>query len=153
MKNDGEAIRIVQKNRKAWFNYEILDKYEAGIVLTGPEVKSIRDGKASIQESYAKVRGAEIWVINMDIAAYSHAPAALQEPKRARKLLLKRREIEKIHVRTAERGLTLVPLTLYFRRGFAKLEIGVAKGRQKHDKRDAIRKRESDRELRKHRMR
>ncbi len=152
-KNDGESIKIVQKNRKAYFNYEILDKYEAGLVLEGPEVKSIREGHVSIQESYAKMRGTELWVINMDVQPYSHTPTALQEPKRARKLLLKRREIEKISTQTREKGLTVVPLTLYFKSGFAKLEIGVARGRAKHDKRDVIRKREADRELRKHRMR
>lgn len=152
-KSDGEGVKIVQKNRKAHFNYEILEKYEAGIVLQGPEVKSIREGHVSIQEAYAKERSGELWVINMDVQPYSHTPVALQEPKRARKLLLKRREIEKILGQTRERGLTLVPLALYFKDGFAKLEIGVARGRKKHDKRDAIRKRESDRELRRHNAR
>lgn len=149
-KNDG--IQIVQKNRKAWFDYEILEKFEAGIVLNGPEVKSIRDGKVSIGESYAKLKDGEAWVINLDIAPYSHTPAALQEPKRPRKLLLKRSELKKLQGNTREKGLTLVPLALYFKRGFAKLEIGLAKGKAKHDKRDAIRKREADREIRKRMM-
>jgi SsrA-binding protein len=155
VKNDKQkdGIELVQKNKRAYFDYEILEKFEAGLVLQGPEVKSIRDGKVSIGESYARMKDGEVWVINMDIAPYSHTPAALQEPKRPRKLLLKRSELKKLAGNTREKGLTLVPLALYFKRGYAKLEIGLAKGKAKHDKRDAIRKREADREMRRRMMR
>ena len=146
-KND--EIKLVQKNRKAWFKYEILDKVEAGMVLTGSEVKSIRTGQVSIHEAYARVKNGEVWVVNMDISPYKEAgPLFNHEPKRMRKLLLKKSEIRRLIGKTRERGLTLVPLTLYFKRGYAKLEIAVAKGKALYDKRDAIRKRESDRDLR-----
>jgi SsrA-binding protein len=144
-----EEIQLVQKNRKAWFKYEILDKLEAGMVLTGTEVKSIRGGQVSIHEAYARVKKGEVWVINLDISPYPQAgPLFNHEPKRPRKLLLKKGEIRRLIGKTRERGLTLVPLSLYFKRGYAKLEIAVAKGKAKYDKRDAIRKRESDRDLR-----
>jgi len=148
VKKDGEGVKIVSKNRKAFFDFDIQERYEAGLVLTGPEVKSVRDGKVSLQESYARLRNGEVWVINLDIAPYGHAPTELQEPKRPRKLLLKRSEIHKLTGKTQERGLTLVPLALYFKRGFAKLEIGLGRGKSKYDKRASIKKREADREIR-----
>ncbi len=153
MKKDEDGIKIVQKNKKAFFNYEIVDRIEAGIVLTGPEVKSIRNGKVSISESYARVKGGEVWIINMDITAYSHTPAELQEPKRQRKLLLKKREIRKLVGKAQQKGLTLVPLKLYFKRGYAKIELGLGRGKATHDKRASIKKREADREIRKRTMR
>lgn len=150
---ESESVKIVQKNRRAGFDYEILDKYEAGMVLTGSEVKSIREGHVSIHEGYAKVKRGEVWAINLDIQPYKNAGPFNHEPKRPRKLLLKRREIDRIASKLAERGFTLVPLALYFKDGLAKLEIGLAKGRRQYDKRAAIRKKESDRELRKRSMR
>ncbi len=153
MKKDEDGIKIVQKNKKAFFNYEIVDRIEAGIVLTGPEVKSIRNGKVSISESYARVKKDGVWIINMDISAYSHTPAELQEPKRPRKLLLKKREIRKLIGKSQQKGLTLVPLKLYFKRGYAKIEVGLGRGKAAHDKRASIKKREADREIRKRTMR
>ncbi len=153
MKKDEDGIKIVQKNKKAFFNYEIVEKVEAGIVLTGPEVKSIRDGRVSISESYARVRSGEVWIVNMDITAYSHTPAELQEPKRQRKLLLKKREIRKLVGKAQQKGLTLVPLKLYFKRGYAKIELGLGRGKATHDKRASIKKREADREARQRTMR
>jgi SsrA-binding protein len=147
------AVKIVQKNRKAWFNYEILEKVEAGIVLTGSEVKSIRAGHVSIHEAYARITKGEPWVVNMDIAPYAQAGPFNHEPKRRRKLLLKKTEIRRLIGKTAERGLTLVPLSLYFKSGFAKLEIGLARGKRQYDKREAIKKRESSRDLRRRAMR
>jgi len=147
------SVKIVQKNRKAWFNYEILEKVEAGIVLTGSEVKSIRAGHVSIHEAYARITKEEPWVVNMDIAPYAQAGPFNHEPKRRRKLLLKKTEIRRLIGKTAERGLTLVPLTLYFKDGFAKLEIGLARGKRQFDKREAIKKRETGRDLRRRAMR
>lgn len=150
-KNDGE-VKIVQKNRKAFFNYEILDRVEAGLVLTGSEVKSIRAGQVSIQESYAKVRKGEVWVVNMEVAAYKNAGPFNHEPKRSRKLLLKRGEINRLIGKTAERGLTLIPLSLYFKNGYAKMEIGLARGKRQYDKREAIKSRDVARDLRRRTM-
>lgn len=150
---DADGIKLVQKNRQAYFKYEILDKWEAGLVLVGTEVKSMREGHVSIHESYAKLRNGELWVLNMDISPYKQAgPHFNHEPKRPRKLLLKSAELRRIAVKVQERGLTLIPLSLYFRRGYAKLEIGLARGKALYDKRDAIRKRESDRDLRRRSM-
>lgn len=150
-KNDGE-VKIVQKNRKAFFNYEIVDRVEAGLVLTGSEVKSIRAGQVSIQESYAKVRKGEVWVVNMEVAAYKNAGPFNHEPKRSRKLLLKRGEINRLIGKTAERGLTLIPLSLYFKNGYAKMEIGLARGKRQYDKREAIKSRDVARDLRRRTM-
>lgn len=150
-KNDG-AVKIIQKNRKAFFNYEIVDRVEAGLVLKGSEVKSIRGGQVSIHESYARVRKGEVWVVNMEIAAYKNAGPFNHEPKRARKLLLKRGEINRLVGKTAERGLTLIPLSLYFKNGYAKMEIGLARGKKQWDKREAIKNRDVSRDLRRRTM-
>jgi SsrA-binding protein len=149
-----EKVKIVQRNKRAYFNYEITEKYEAGLVLKGSEVKSIRDGKVSIGEAYARVKGGELWVVGMDIAQYPQAgPYNNHEPRRARKLLLHRREIRKLAGKIAERGLTVVPLALYFKDGFAKLEIGLARGKRQYDKRRSIKDREAQREIRRRMMR
>ncbi|MBI2933702.1 MAG: SsrA-binding protein SmpB [Planctomycetes bacterium] len=148
MKGNGDAVKIVQKNRKAFFDYEISDRFEAGLVLTGPEVKSIRDGNVSIHEAYARLTNGEAWVVNMEIGHYANAGPFQHEPKRPRKLLLKKRELQKLAGKLSERGLTLIPLALYFKKGFAKLELGVARGKRKYDKREVIRKREVERDLR-----
>jgi SsrA-binding protein len=142
------AQRNVAENRKALHDYHILETFEAGIALQGTEVKSIREGRVNLRDSFARVEDGEVWVYNIHISPYSHRGYADHEPTRRRKLLLHRQEIRKLIGRTVERGMTLVPLRLYFTRGRAKLAIGLAKGKQAHDKRDAIRKREMDRETR-----
>jgi len=154
MKADkSEPVKLVQKNRKAWFKYEILEKLEAGLVLLGSEVKSIREGHVSIQEAYARIKkDGQAWVINMEISHYAQAGPFNHEPKRARKLLLNRAELNRLGAKLRERGLTLVPLSLYFKGGFAKLEVGLAKGKNLYDKRDAIKKRDNDRDLRRRSM-
>ena len=146
------VIKLVQKNRKAWHEYEITEKVEAGLVLKGSEVKSMRAGNASILESYAKLSKGEAWIVNMDIQPYAQAGPFNHEPKRLRKLLLNRTEINRLQGKTAERGLTLIPLTLYFKDGYAKVEIGLAKGKKLHDKRESIKKRDVDRDLRRRAM-
>lgn len=146
-------VKLVQRNKKAFFNYEILERLEAGLVLTGSEVKSIRDGKVSIQEAYAKVREGEVWVVGMDISPYPQAgPYHNHDPRRPRKLLLHRREIQRLIGKTQEKGLTLIPLALYFKDGYAKLEIGLARGKKQYDKRQAIREREAKRALQRRMM-
>jgi len=150
---DGDAVKIVQKNRKAFFEYEIIEKIEAGLVLAGSEVKSIRNGRVSIHEAWGKIRNGEAYIVGMDIALYANAGPLNHEPKRSRKLLLKRRQIDKLVHQLREKGFTLVPLALYFKGGLAKLELGLARGKQTWDKRESIRKRESDRDLRRRTMR
>jgi len=152
MKGNGEEVKLVQKNRKAWHDYEILDRYEAGLVLAGSEVKSVREGRVNIQEAHAKIRNGEAWVVGMDIALYANAGPLNHDPLRTRKLLLKRREISRIAARMKEKGVTMVPLALYFKRGLAKLEVGLARGKREFDKRESIKKRENDRDLRRRMM-
>lgn len=136
------------KNRKAGFEYEFVEKFEAGIVLKGTEIKSLREGKASIQEAYCFLRKDEAFIKGMNISAYSNASFENHEMTRDRKLLLKKREIEKLRAKTEEKGLTIVPLRLYINnRGFAKIEIALAKGKKIHDKRDSIKKKDQKREL------
>jgi SsrA-binding protein len=144
---DTEAVRTAAQNRRARFDYEIEDTLEAGLVLTGSEVKSLRAGQVNIAESYATEQGGEIWLINSYIGEYKQAGRFGHEPKRPRKLLLKSREIEKLIGAVRREGATLVPLRLYFnRRGIAKLALGVARGKRKYEKREAEKKREWDRE-------
>jgi SsrA-binding protein len=142
-----DNLRIVAKNRKARFQFAILDCFEAGIALRGAEVKSLRAGKVSIQESYATIDGGEIFLVNMDIAPYENRGFVQLERKRRRKLLLHRREIKRLTGKVQEKGLTLVPLRVYFLRGFAKVEIGLARGKSHHDKRHDIRKRDAKRDM------
>lgn len=141
------GVKLIASNRRARFDYEVRETFEAGLVLLGSEVKSLRNHGASIAESFATIKGSEAWVMGMHIAPYSFARDGGHDPLRPRKLLLHRREIERISSRVAERGLTLVPLRLYFRRGKAKLELALAKGRTKVDKRQVIREREERREM------
>jgi SsrA-binding protein len=137
------------ENRKAWHDYFIEAKLECGIALMGSEVKSLRDGKAQINEAYASVDGGELYLHNAHIDPYTKAAAMFNhEPKRSRKLLVHRREIHKLESETSIKGVTLIPLAIYFKDGRAKVEIGVAKGKQHHDKRETIRRKEQDRELR-----
>jgi SsrA-binding protein len=141
------GIKVVADNRKARFNYEIGETFEAGIALTGTEVKSLRQGKASIGESYADARGGEIWLVNANIPEYLQAGRDNHAPKRARKLLLHKRQINKLAGAVEREGMTIVPLKLYFnQRGRAKLELAVARGKKLHDKRETDRKRSWERE-------
>jgi len=145
---DGDNQRkVIASNRKARYEYEILDTFEAGIVLLGSEVKSLRAGKASLGDAYAEIRRGELYLLNAHIGAYEQAGRANAPPLRERKLLLHRYEISRLAGRVVERGLTLIPLQLYFKDGRAKLELALARGKRRYDKRQAIRKRESDRDL------
>ena len=139
--------KLIATNRRARFEYEILDRFEAGIVLRGPEVKSLREGKANLSDAYAVVRRGEIYLISAHISPYTQASRENSEPRRERKLLLHRAEIARLEGRVRERGFTLVPLQLYWKGGRAKVEIGLARGKRIHDKRESIRRREADREL------
>ncbi len=139
------------KNRQAFFHYFIENTFDAGMVLLGTEVKSLRDGKASFNDSYCMIHKGEIWLKSMHIAEYSHGTANNHDPLRDRKLLLQKREINKIIARMKEKGYTLVPLRIYFNeKNIAKIEIGLAKGKKLHDKRESIRKRETEREMKRH---
>ncbi|WP_420133029.1 SsrA-binding protein SmpB [Rhodopseudomonas sp.] len=141
------AIKVVAENRKARFNYAIEDTIEAGISLTGTEVKSVRGGKSTIAESYADSRGGEIWLINATIPEYLQANRFNHEPKRPRKLLLHRKQINKLMGAVERQGMTLIPLKLYFNeKGRAKLLLALAKGKQMHDKRETEKKRDWSRE-------
>jgi SsrA-binding protein len=135
------------ENRRARFNYEITEKFEAGIGLEGTEVKSIREGRANIQEAYADVRNGEVFLVGAHISPYSHGNRTNHDPLRDRKLLLHSREIKKLTGRVMEKGLTLVPLRLYLKGRLIKLEIGVGRGKKLHDKREDIKKRDQAREV------
>lgn len=139
--------KTVATNRRARHEYEILETIEAGLVLRGTEVKSLRAGQVNFKDSYATVRNGEAWLLGCHISPYSHGTDANHDPERDRKLLLHRREIERLTGKIAERGLTLVPLRLYFKDGRAKVELGVARGKKLHDKRSALREREVRREM------
>jgi SsrA-binding protein len=137
---------LVAQNRKARHDYHIDDTYEAGLVLTGTEVKSLRAGRASLVDGFAEVNGGELWLQGVHIPEYTQGTWTNHEPRRARKLLLHRQEIDRLSSRVQERGLTLVPLALYFKDGRAKVEIGVGRGKKAYDKRQSLAKREADRE-------
>ena len=150
-----DKVKTVAENRRARFDYFIEDKFEAGIALSGTEVKSLRGGEGSIAESYATVEGEELWLINSSIPEYSHGNRMNHQPRRARKLLLKSREISKLQGKVTREGLTLVPLSIYFNSsGRAKVELAIARGKKMHDKRDTVKerdwKREQGRLLRRH---
>ncbi len=147
-KKDEKSPTVIAENRKAGFDYHILDTYEAGIVLLGTEIKSIREGGVSLREAFCKLQGAEIFLWNAHIAPYSHRGAADHDTTRTRKLLLRREEINKLLGKVVEKGLTLVPLRMHFKNGRAKVVIALARGKNVVDKRDTIRKREADRETR-----
>ena len=137
----------VATNRRASFRFELLDRLECGVVLTGTEVKSLREGKAQIKDGYALVRDGELWLLNVHIPPYQPASRNNHEPERERKLLVHRRELERLTGKTAERGLTIVPTRIYFKGPHAKVEVALAKGKDFHDKRDSIRERETKREM------
>ena len=139
--------QLVGKNKKAFHEYDILDRFEAGIVLHGSEVKALRERKVSLRESYARIKKGEAWLENCHIGPYSHGSISTHEPLRSRKLLLHRREINKLIGKTERRGLTLVPLSLYFKDGKVKVEIALVRGKQIHDKRERERQRTIKREV------
>ncbi len=142
-----EGDRTVATNRRARHDYAIEESFEAGMVLTGQEVKSLRAGRASLSDAFARVEGEEVWVENLHIPPYEMADTRRYDPKRPRKLLLHREEIRRLVGKTAERGLTLIPLKIYFTRGLAKMELGLGRGKRRFEKRDAIAEREHRREM------
>jgi SsrA-binding protein len=146
-KGQGKGGGDIATNRQARFRYHLLEKWEAGIALEGSEVKSLRDGKANLKDSYAVVRDREVWLHNLHIAPYGPAAGDGHEPERPRKLLMHRREIERLIGKTQEKGLTLVPTRLYFSGPRAKVEIALARGKEQRDKRETIRAREQQREM------
>jgi SsrA-binding protein len=147
-KGEKSHIKIIAKNRKAFHEYEILDRWEAGLVLLGTEVKSLRDGKCNLGDSYAELFEGEAWLLKMHIGPYSHANVQDHEPFRRRKLLLSKRELRKLRPQLEEKGLTLVPLKIYFKHGLAKIELGLGRGKKAHDKRDAKAKKDVEMRIR-----
>jgi SsrA-binding protein len=145
-KKQREGVLIVAQNRAASYNYELLDKLEAGLVLVGTEVKSLREGKGSLREAYADLRSGEPWLVNCHIPEYQPGGFRNHDPLRKRKLLLNRREIERMIVQTQQKGMTIVPLKIYFRDGIAKCELAIARGRKFHDRREAERRKEAKKE-------
>lgn len=141
------SAKTVASNRRALHDYEILERFEAGIVLTGSEVKSLRGGRGSLSEAYGRVQGGEAWLEGMHIPPYEQGEKRGYEPVRRRKLLLHRNEIERLIGKTQERGLTLVPLRIYFSHGLAKVEVGLARGKRQFEKRQATLEREHRREM------
>jgi SsrA-binding protein len=138
---------VIAVNRKAYHDYHIQESFEAGIVLKGSEIKSIRAGKVNLSDAYAKPESGELWLYNSHIASYDAASYNTHEPVRPRKLLLHRKEIDSLAGKVVQKGLTLVPLKLYIKHGVAKLELGVAKGKKVYDKREAIARRDAEREV------
>ncbi len=148
-KSDALQETLIGDNRKARFHYEVIDRFEAGLVLRGTEVKVLRQGQISLDEAYARVEGGAVWLIGVNIPEYSHGNLQNHEPKRKRKCLLHKREVVKLKALTQQQGLTLVPLRVYFGgRGFAKVTIGVCKGRKTHDKREHLKAKDAKREMR-----
>ena len=144
-KDDSQPIA---ENRKAFHDYHILETFEAGIALLGTEVKGIREGRANLRDSFARVDKGEVWLFNVHINPYSHRGYVDHDPKRKRRLLLHKHEIRKLIGKTVEKGLTLVPTRLYFKHGKVKVALALAKGKEAHDKRETLRRREIDRETR-----
>lgn len=142
------ARKVVARNRKARHEYEILETYEAGIELKGPEVKSLRAGSVSFQDAFARVDGGQVWLHSLHISPYEQANRNNVDPVRERRLLLNRSEIRQLAVKTEEKGLTIVPLEIYFSGGYAKLTLAVGRGKQLHDKRETLKARQQDREAR-----
>jgi SsrA-binding protein len=145
-KGDDDRLRDIARNRRAFHEYEILDRLEAGLVLEGSEVKGLREGGATIRDAYVQIRDGEAWLVGAHIAEYVNTGYGGHEPGRSRKLLLHRREIERLAQALAEKGLSLIPLRMYFKEGRAKLEIGLARGKTLYDKRRAIAERDARRE-------
>ena len=144
---DADGTVNICRNRRALHDYEILDRIECGIVLVGTEVKSLRDGHANLEDAYGRIDDGEVWLIGAEIPEYLYGNRLNHKPKRPRKLLLHRREIAKFAGKADERGLTLVPLRMYFKEGKAKVELAVAKGKQAHDKRESLKKADARRDI------
>jgi SsrA-binding protein len=142
-----DEIKDICRNRRATHEYTILDRLECGLVLTGTEVKSLRDGMANLEDAFAKIEDNEVWLIGSDIPEYAMGNRMNHKPKRPRKLLLHRREIGRFAGKASQKGFTLVPLRLYFKNGRAKVELAVCKGKQSHDKREDLKKKDADREI------
>lgn len=147
MARTAEGRKLMIRNRKARHEFEILEELEAGLVLVGAEVKSLREGDASFTDAFARVDNGELWLYNLHISPYEQASIDVPDPKRPRKLLAHRREIERLAARTAEQGLTLVPLDLHFTRGRAKVTLGLARGKKLHDKRETMKRKVMQREV------
>jgi SsrA-binding protein len=145
-KQSREGLQIVAQNRSASYNYDLLDKLEAGLVLVGTEVKALREGKGTLREAYAEIRAGEPWLVNFHVPEYQPGGFRNHDPLRRRKLLLNRREIERLIVQTQQKGMTIVPLKIYFRDGIAKCELAVARGKKFHDRRESERRKEAKRE-------
>jgi len=143
-----KAQSSIAENRKAYHDFHLLETFEAGLVLLGTEVKAIREGRVNLRDSYARVEGGEVFLYNVNISPYSHRGYADHEPLRRRKLLLHRDEIRKLIGKTVEKGMTLVPVRLYFKSGKVKVAVSLAKGKKEYDKRETIKRREVDRETR-----
>lgn len=141
------GFKLIAENRQARFKYEILEEFEAGIALTGTEVKSLRSGKANLRDCFARVRDGELWLVNLHIPPYAHGNVQNHEPTRPRKLLMHRGEIDRLAGQTAEKGLTLVPIKLYFKGDHVKVGLALCRGKRVHDKRQAIRERTTKREM------
>lgn len=140
--------KIEIKNKRAWYEYYLLEEFVAGMVLTGSEIKSIREGKASIAEAYCFLQGGELYIKNMHITEYHHGGYVTQDPKRDRKLLLSRRELKRLTVKTVEKGLTIIPLLLFISdSGYAKIKISIARGKKFFDKRESIKSRDIERDV------
>src|SRR5690554_498059 len=140
-------IQVVARNRRARHEYEVLEKYEAGIVLTGTEVKSLRAGKANLQDAFARFDRGELWLHNLHISPYEQGNRFNHDPLRPRKLLLQKRELRNLVGQVEQKGLTLIPLDIYFTRGIAKVTLALARGKQLHDKREDLRRRSAEREM------
>ena len=147
MPAEGEHIKIIVQNKKARFDFAIEESYEAGISLLGTEVKSIRNGKINLSDSYADFRNGELFLINCNISQYPFSHHENHEPLRNRKLLMKKKEMKRLSGKVIERGFTLVPLKVYLKRGYIKIEIGLAKGKKAFDKRETIKKRDQERDI------
>ena len=148
MSEKSESYKVVSDNRQARYQYEILETYEAGLQLVGTEVKSIREGKANLQDGYALIRAGEAWLINVHISPYTGSGQYFNhEPRRTRKLLLHRQEIRKLIGRVEQQGLTLVPLRMYLKRGLVKVSLGLGKGKKLHDKREDLKRRQDQRDI------
>ena len=142
-----DAIKPIARNKRAFHNFQILDKWETGIELKGTEVKSLRNGEVQMADSYARIDDGEVFLVGLHISPYDKTAYDNHEPTRKRKLLLHRREIRRLAIKVTERGLTLIPLALYFKRGLAKVELGLARGKQHHDKRQDLKKRDHQRQM------
>jgi SsrA-binding protein len=145
---DERTERLIADNRKAGYDYHLLETFEAGVVLTGTEVKSIREGRVNLRDSFCRLEHGEAYLLGVHVGQYSHGGYAVHDPVRPRKLLLRREELNKLIGKTAERGLTIVPLRMYFKKGRVKVAVALAKGKKAYDKRETIRRREAERETR-----